>query len=143
MFALAQMLRLGICGVQRDSTAAAKQCVARLPHCAVASNTVRRYAGAAQQQHAAACSNLGAMLEHGLGVAQDLQEALRMYDRAAALGNSVARDNSATLQRKMQDPQSTFPKAAPVASSSAASAAVLVPAEGKYAPTEDEAFLLR
>jgi TPR repeat protein len=83
------------------------------------------------------------MLEHGLGVAQDLQEALRMYDRAAALGNSVARDNSATLQRKMQDPQSTFPKAAPVASSSAASAAVPVPAEGKYTPTEDEAFLLR
>jgi hypothetical protein len=36
------------------------------------------YAMAAQQQHAAACSNLGAMLEHGLGLQQDLQEALSM-----------------------------------------------------------------
>ena len=62
MFALAQMMRLGICGAQRDAAAAA-----------------RHYAAAAQQQHAAACSNLGAMFEYGLGVKQDLTEALRLY----------------------------------------------------------------
>ena len=61
-FALAQMMRLGICGAQRDAAAAA-----------------RHYAAAAQQQHAAACSNLGAMFEYGLGVKQDLTEALRLY----------------------------------------------------------------
>jgi TPR repeat protein len=123
MFALAQMLRLGICGVQRDTAAAAQQ-----------------YAAAARQQHAAACSNLGAMLEHGLGIPQDLQEALRMYDLAASLGNSVAQDNSATLHRKMQDPQCTFP-VAPETPAAAASAPVA--SENKYAPTEDESLLLR
>jgi TPR repeat protein len=123
MFALAQMMRLGICGVQRDVAAAAQQ-----------------YAAAAQLQHAAACSNLGAMHEHGLGVSQNLQEALRLYDLAASLGNSVAHDNSAVLQRKMQDPQSTFPVAAPA---SVESAPVPVAADSKYAPTEDEALLLR
>ncbi len=67
---------------------------------------------------------------------------LARYNLAASLGNSVAQDNSSTLQRKMQDPQSTFPKAS-AATASAASAVAQVPAEGKYAPTEDEAFLLR
>jgi hypothetical protein len=123
MFALAQMMRLGICGVQRDVAAAAQQ-----------------YAAAAQLQHAAACSNLGAMREHGLGVSQNLHEALRLYDLAASLGNSVAHDNSAVLQRKMQDPQSTFPVAVPA---SVESAPVPVAADSKYAPTEDEALLLR
>ncbi len=123
MFALGQMMRLGICGVQRDAAAAARQ-----------------YAAAAQQQHAAACSNLGAMYEHGLGVQQDVTEALRLYDLAASLGNGVAHDNSVQLQRKMADPQSTFPVAAPAAPAPASAA---VPVGSKYAPSEDEAFLLR
>jgi TPR repeat protein len=124
MFALAQMMRLGICGVQRDPAAAAQQ-----------------YAAAAAQLHAAACSNLGAMLEYGLGVRQDLQEALRMYELAASLGNSVAQDNSATLQLKMRDPQCTFPVA--TTGSPASAAPVPAAAEGTYAPTDDESLLLR
>ena len=124
MFALAQMMRLGICGVRCDAAAAAQQ-----------------YAAAAELRHAAACSNLGAMCEHGLGVAQNLQEALRLYDRAASLGNSVAHDNSDVLQRKLRDPQATFPAAR--ADAPVASAALAVAAESKYAPTEDEALLLR
>lgn len=124
MFALAQMMRLGMCGVRCDAAAAAQQ-----------------YAAAAELRHAAACSNLGAMYEHGLGVAQNLQEALRLYDRAASLGNSVAHDNSDVLQRKLRDPQATFPAAR--ADVPVASAALAVAAESKYAPTEDEALLLR
>jgi hypothetical protein len=116
-------MRLGICGVQRDEAAAA-----------------RHYSAATQQQHAAACSNLGAMYEHGLGVQQDLSEALRLYDLAASLGNSVAHDNSAQLQKKMADPRSTFPVVAPAAP---APASATVPVGSKYAPSEDEAFLLR
>jgi TPR repeat protein len=127
MFALAQMKRLGICGVQRDAAAAALL-----------------YAAAAQQQHAAACSNLGAMYEYGLGVKQDLQEALRLYDLAGSLGNSVALDNSEALRRKMKDPQCTFPVAAaespPPAPPPAPAAA---PAVSTFAPPEDEALLLR
>lgn len=126
MFALAQMMRLGICGAQRDAAAAA-----------------RHYAAAAQQQHAAACSNLGAMFEYGLGVKQDLAEALRLYDLAASLGNSVAHDNSAALQKKLADPQSTFPVSNDAAPATPAAASAAVPVGSTYAPTEDEAFLLR
>ena len=123
MFALAQMTRLGICGAQRNAEVAAQQ-----------------YAAAAALRHAAACSNLGAMFEYGLGVKQDLNEALRLYELAASLGNSVAPDNCAALQRKMQDPLSTFPITAPFSS---VPAPVLAPKESSHAPTEDEAYLLR
>jgi TPR repeat protein len=125
MFALGQMMRLGVCGAQRDAAAAAEQ-----------------YAAAAALLHAAACSNLGAMFEHGLGVKQDLNEAVRLYDAAASLGNSVARDNCTALQRKMQDPQSTFPTETPLSPAPAAAPALL-PKDSSYAPTEDEALLLR
>ncbi len=82
------------------------------------------------------------MFEHGLGVKQDLNEAVRLYDAAASLGNSVARDNCTALQRKMQDPQSTFPTETPLSPAPAAAPALL-PKDSSYAPTEDEALLLR
>ena len=50
------------------------------------------YRQAADQGHARAQNNLGAMYRQGLGMPQDFQEALRWFRRAADQGNGGAQN---------------------------------------------------
>ena len=44
--------------------------------------------------------NLGRMFQHGLGVQQDMAQAITRYQKAAAQGNNTAKENLAALGRE-------------------------------------------
>jgi TPR repeat protein len=79
---LAAMYEKGEGGLQKDLAKAAEL-----------------YRLAAYQEHALATNNLGRMYELGQGVETDFEKAVGYYRKAAALGNTAAKDNLARLGR--------------------------------------------
>ena len=60
------------------------------------------YIKGAEQDDAKCMNNLGSMYERGTGVAKDLAEAQKWYERAAELGNEDALANVERVREKTQ-----------------------------------------